>query len=372
MRLSTTLGIAWPLHSARSWRLPWYCALLTAKKHESNKASQRKCERLVKPLNWSIPNHNPKYKNQSRTYPFSAPWLQSLLETQAMMETQEQLPLPPAANLKNSFATQVGMFLLLFHLLHTLHQPKDSNKTGWMRLSTGHRIAWPMHPTWSRRLPWHSALLTTQEEANKTKHMKIGLDVLKQDKSQSKVLGTQPIYANLSRNVSSLFGDASGNPGDGGNPPGDSAATLARYFKNRNQAGDDENHLKTGKYFCISTHSFYGCKQSLNVTEWDFLSTSQDSWHSLALLHVDSKNWKNVWNQNVFDIIRLDIIYDIIQIHINSLYKWIVHISQHISTWHTAEPLRREKYPATASRRWKIPWPNRPPSSKENTQAVQG
>ena len=96
MRLSTGHRIAWPLHSARSWRLPWHCALLTAKKHESNKSSQRKCERLVKPLNWSIPNHNQKYKNQSKTYPIRAPWLQSLLETQAMVETQEQLPLPPA------------------------------------------------------------------------------------------------------------------------------------------------------------------------------------------------------------------------------------------------------------------------------------
>ena len=107
-------------------------------------------------------------------------------------------------------------FILYFvNLRHTLPHPRsDPHKTRWMRLSTGQRIAWPLHPTWSRRLLWHSALLTTQEEANKTKHMKIGLDVLKQDKSQTKVLGTQPIYASLSRNPSSLAGDASGNPGN--------------------------------------------------------------------------------------------------------------------------------------------------------------
>ena len=116
-----------------------------------------------------------------------------------------------------------------------IHQqnPMYTSTACWQRLSTRQCTAWPLHPTRRRGLLWQRALLnSSHRNTNLGKNPEqslanaSGKDCVRkhwhvrtwQNVAEQNIVWTQ-------RRAFAV--EASGNPGDGGNPAGDSAVTSA-------------------------------------------------------------------------------------------------------------------------------------------------
>ena len=116
-----------------------------------------------------------------------------------------------------------------------IHQqnPMYTSTACWQRLSTRQCTAWPLHPTRRRGLLWQRALLhSSHRNTNLGKNPEQSLANASGEDCVRKHWHVRTWQNVAEQNIvwtqrRAFAVEASGNPGDGGNPAGDSAVTSA-------------------------------------------------------------------------------------------------------------------------------------------------